>query len=350
MEPVIDSTSRVRLCGAWFLSLVAVVICCVVLAAQKTVAQDADDIDLPGLIDQPVDPTTALINSLKTDGMRALRELWDDVGLANQTIFAELADSATLTIDHHAMEFDGNDDSETLLRITDSVQDDFHFLALSRGDDDSWVACGHINLWNQRQTQPAFRMEVLDDDRRWFVVRSLGGSGAGFEQSIETWYRPTGSAFVSVLSFPLEGQVTGHGLAFDRTFSGSLQSIKTDSGSPVITLNITATYTANQDVLAINGVNALFSRRETVQYELGDDEQFTINDEASTMSDVEVKGLFADDASGFLKHNFEQLRTLAETGNEPQQTWLRRFLESQSDSTEKSTLESALASRTQSDQ
>ncbi|MGI9013897.1 MAG: hypothetical protein ACR2GY_06555 [Phycisphaerales bacterium] len=282
------------------------------------------------------DPQAELVQSLRSKGMAGLRSLWTTLGITTD-IFKDLDDTASITVTVNTFQVDGKGDNDTLLCMSDEAQVHMHLLVLSRNGD-AWSSLGVINLWNQRATAPTLRMEVSGNDDRWLVVRSVGGSGAGFERVDETWYQQSGSAFTSVLSYPIAGSVEGHGLPFDRRFTGTLMGLKGEESSPHVDVQLTATYTCGSGI-EVEGCDLLFERREAVRYtRASSSSPFQIDEANSGFSAVEVAGLFADDEQGFLQHNFESLKSMAVNGDAPRRTWLKLFLDRQSESTEKAAI------------
>jgi len=289
-------------------------------------------------------PTESLLDRLSREGLAALRAIWTDTGVAS-SMFSAAADTAPLIILRSSGDLDGAGGEELILTITDASETDYQLLVLAH-DGSAWSARGVIELWNQRASAPTHRIAAATSRdggaERWLVVRWSKASGAGFTCAQETWHRSTGSAFAADLSYPVDGQVSGHGLAFDRAFQGTHTGVASADGSAAVTVDLFARYT-NGSRFAIDGLDELFTRQETARWVFdGKAGRFNLDEAASGMTEAEIDGLFADDEQGFLLHNFEQLRELAAGGSPAQREWLRRFLATRDECSEKTILEGIL--------
>jgi len=283
-------------------------------------------------------PVDDLLDTLGRDGLGGLRTLWSEIGVSSG-LFEGLDDSTPLQVARFAAELDDDAAEETLLRITDSEGRNYQYLALEHAGD-SWIGLGHVDLWNQRTQPPTHRIETLQGVNRWLVIRSLRGSGGGFSRTHETWH-DAADGLQTVLDYPVDGHVSGHGMLFDRSFSGT-QVALSGGDVPTVEVEFNVRYTASDEV-DIEGLDELFSRNATVRYTRDDESSaFSVDDDQSDMTEAEVIGIFADDADGFLLHNFAPLRQIAAEGPEPKQQWLRRFLKICQDSSEKTILKQLL--------
>lgn len=283
------------------------------------------------------DPGAALVDGIARDGVAGVRRLWTELGIASD-LFSGLEGDAPVSIERHSVELNGVDGDETLLRLSDSSGQEVQYLALRR-DGDGWGTQGRVELRNQRLNPPWHRVEVLGN-RRWLVIQSLRGSGSGFERYQETWYAADG--LKPVLSFPSGGHVRGHGMPFNRTFTGTKIGLSAAEDRPVVEVEISAHY-VNGDAIPIEGLTDLFTRSGVVRYRWDSEtSKFMLDEAGSALTEVEVVGIFADDAQGFLLHNFPQLRELALGDDDLKKRWLRRFLEARDDCTEKTVLQGLL--------
>ena len=188
------------------------------LASSPAVVDDLQD----GVVERQAvttNPADELIDTLGRDGLGGLRKLWSQIGVASD-MFEGDEDDVQLVIFRFAAELNGNTGDEVLLRITDSDENDFHYLALSH-DGESWSSVGFVDLWNQRLDSQTHRIATLAEDQRWLVIRSLNGNGSGFSKYQETWYQPKDGNLVNVLGYPVDGHVSGHSMPFDRNFKGT---------------------------------------------------------------------------------------------------------------------------------
>lgn len=285
------------------------------------------------------DPLGELIDRLQREGVKALRAVWAELGVGSE-MFGDLDEDAAIEVAVFSIDLLGSGDDQTLLRISDQQESEYQYLALQRVDD-TWRGLGTVDLWNQKEHPPHHRLEVLGDDDRWLVIRSLRGSGNGFERFQETWHAPDGGTLRSVLSYPVEGHVSGHAMPFDRTFTGTFAGLVKVGDLPAIDVDLSVTYT-NGEAFEVDDLEALFTRSASVRYLYGE-KRFELDEESSGMTETEIAGIFADDEQGFLRHNFVQLKAMATNDNEPKREWLRRFLARQEESTEKSVLTELLA-------
>jgi hypothetical protein len=284
-------------------------------------------------------PTEALLDRLSREGLAALRAIWTETGVTS-SLFSATAETAPLIVLRSSGDLDGSGGDELILTITDGSEVDYQILAMAH-DGSSWSSRGAIELWNQRDAAPTHRLASIGGSR-WLVVRWSKASGAGFTCVQETWHRSTGSSFTSDLTYPVDGQVSGHGLAFDRTFQGTYTGVAAADGNAAVTVDLFARYT-NGSRFAIEGLDELFTRQETARWVFdGAASRFDLDEAASGMTEAEIDGLFADDEQGFLLHNFDALRELASNGSDLQREWLRKFLATRDECSEKTILEAIL--------
>lgn len=283
------------------------------------------------------DPGAALVDAITRDGVAGVRRLWTELGITSD-LFSDLEPGAAIVIERHIVELDGSEGDEVLLRLADGSGVEVQYLALRRNGE-AWTSLGRVDLRGQRLNPPWHRIEVLGD-RRWLVIQSLRGSGSGFERYHETWHASDGLR--QVLSFPSSGHVRGHGMPFNRTFTGAKTGLSAVDGRPVVEVEISAHY-VNGDAFAIEGLTDLFTRTGVVRYRWTEESsRFVIDEAGSGLTEVEIVGIFADDAQGFLLHNFAQLREIALGGDDLKKQWLRRFLEGRDQCTERTVLQGLL--------
>jgi len=289
-----------------------------------------------------VSPETTLLDSLRSGGIGKLRSLWKDLGI-NTDIFADRGDGDPIEVVRFAAELDGTDGEELLLTITDSSAWDYQFLALDHAES-GWRNLGFVDVRNQRSGPPQHRIESLGGGGRWLVIRALKGGGSGFSRVHDTWYAAGGS-LQSVLSYPVEGHVNGHDMPFNRSFSGSPRGIGSDEGEPAVDVDLSIRYT-NGELFSIEGLSELFTRTASIRYTLDEEaDRFVLDEAESGMNEAEIEGIFGDDAEGFLRHNFTQLKEIAQSGDDLKRQWLRHFLEGREESSEKSVLQGLLEPR-----
>lgn len=287
---------------------------------------------------QNADQVFDLIDS---KGVAGLREARSQLGITGST-FADHDDSTSLIVARGSADVDGDGASEAILTISDSDVTESEIMVLTTGSKDVSVL-GTIEIYNQHQRVPTWRVEQIDDSHRWLVVRTIAGSGNGFEHMIDTWHSvDPDSGLSQVLEYSADGHVSGHDLAFNRSFDSDAPRPWLDGGTIVIDIHITAIYTGGSR-FEIEDVDQLFSRSGNVRY-IFDEESgsFTIDESKSDWTEAEVAGVFSDDEQGFLQHNLPQLKELATTGSEAQREWVRQFLTLCDDSTEKDLLTAAL--------
>lgn len=287
------------------------------------------------LANSGVSPETALLDSLRSGGVGALRSLWSDLTITSD-LFSGQPDTDGLEVQRFSMEFDGIAGDELLLVITDAAGSDYQFLALKESEGD-WSRVGVIDIRNQRSDPPQHRIETLGETQRWLVIRALKSSGNGFSRVHETWYA-AGQSLQNVLTYPIEGHVEGHDMPFNRTFHGTGRGIASVDDKPAVDIDLSVSYT-NGEQFAIEGLGELFTRSAAVRYVLDAAAgRFVLDGDNSGMNEAEIEGIFGDDAEGFLRHNFTQLKELAQNGGDLKREWLRKFLDDREESSEKSVL------------
>ncbi len=280
-----------------------------------------------------------LLEWLRSGGVGSLRKLWADLGITSD-LFGGLADSTSLDIQQIPIDHGDTEAVEILFRITDSAASDFQYLALSHSAE-QWTNLGIVEFRNQRSAAPEHAIEALDSERRWLVIRALKGSGNGFERRHESWYALE-SGLPLALTYPVAGHVNGHGMPFNRTFTGARRGVRDHEGAATVDVDLSVQYT-NGEQFAIEGLTELFTRSAALQYVFSVVEaRFTLDESNSGMNEAEIDGIFADDVEGFLRHNFTQLKELAQSGDPLKREWLERFLDGREESSEKAILEDLL--------
>ncbi|MFQ5899276.1 MAG: hypothetical protein ACE5JN_13680, partial [Candidatus Methylomirabilia bacterium] len=132
-----------------------------------------------------------------------------------------------------------------------------------------------------------------------------------------------------ILRYPVRGHVIGWGLAFDRKFAAKVLNQKEVNGISTVEVQLSASYynALFKEMRVRSLEHLLFSTKRTARFVWNPlERRFVLDDSGSELSREHIDGLFNDVHGGFLKHNFEELTTLAASGGDDEKAWLKEFL------------------------
>jgi hypothetical protein len=252
--------------------------------------------------------------------------------------------NSNCTADIFPLELDGQDGTETLLRVGLPAWDYRYLIFKQTGAQGAsgggWTLLGHTAAHGWWST-PSHRVEQCGTER-WLVIKGTGGHGSGFHTQSEDWYQVSDDGISTVLSYQ-----TNHFAMAWETAPGLERETRvlkisySDKATTVVLLSA-ASYESSGEKLRL-WTN---KRRATFVKEAGT-RQFIFDPLHSEMSAQELDTDYGDGVritdAEFLKYNYRQLAEIAAGRDAKRKAWLREFLDTCDDGPEKRSLQKAVA-------
>jgi hypothetical protein len=265
-----------------------------------------------------------------------LDDYWEQLGIENN--FPDVCHNCEAKI--FSLELDEEPGREIMLRLHEEINTSYLIFKPLPAEKDNWQFIGYFNVEGQRYNPPEQRV-VRNGAKRWLALKLLWGHGSGYGSSGETLYEITGNGVRPVLSY-LTDKYLG---AMNETYptqeiDSDLVKVEVRDGMTRATVQYSLRYTSNQD----NGL-VLWNKQQTATITESEVDYFDTS--ASDVSEDEFEDLYMPDTlyggdKLIMQYYYPELRKIAAGKNERRKDWLRRFLDPQSASEEKSQLKALM--------
>lgn len=206
----------------------------------------------------------------------------------------------------------------------------YQFLIFRRTNDDSgkeeWKLIGNIDSIYQKYGAPKHRLES-GDDRTWFVVSELWGSGTQVLAYGDVWYEIGGNKVRRVLSYPVEGHHDPCQSLPGRSYKSLLLRHGLENGAYTVPIQFLISYNIS-DCRKGNSSPPLFTRSQKATFVWDNaKDQFILDSARSDITEREITSIC--DGLGyerFVEDNFDDLSKIAGGGDSNKKAWLKQFL------------------------
>ena len=219
---------------------------------------------------------------------------------------------------------------------------DVLFLTLT---GDKWLQLGRISLPRQKGHEP-IATYVPGDNFGALSIEHVACYGTGVFLKAVTWYRVGPEGLIPLFMYPVNANVVGWGLPFQRHITGHTSGIPAflEKGSR-IDVSLRADYSADPTWLFRHQIDVeipLFSYDIRLALDWDSEARVFVPSRESTATFDQVEGLFNDDTDAFLRRYHDQIICIVKKGGELEREWVREFVTNCSRSPERLRIENAL--------
>ena len=216
----------------------------------------------------------------------------------------------------------------------------FREIRAGTGGKEEWVFLGNIDSRGQRDAPPEYRVET-GSGRTWFVLRELSRREPEAMARREVWHEIKEGEVKQVLSYPLDGYDRACGGLPRRSHKAMILHHGTEDGEYTVPVQFLVSYDIS-DCRQKDDSRALFAKGQRARYVWSAErERFVLDASRSDITEEELSRVYGAEALSsekFIEYNFEELSSVATSGNLKQKEWLRKFLTGAADGPRKSAL------------
>lgn len=239
----------------------------------------------------------------------------------------------------------GGEDDTVALKISVEGRGFYQYLIFRKarpgpGEREEWIFLGNVDSRGQRDGPPEYRVET-GSGRTWFVVRELWRREPEAMARREVWHEIKESGIKEVLSYPLDGYERACRDLPRRSHKAMILHHGMEGGEYTVPIQFLASYDIS-DCGQKYDSRSLFAKGQRARYVWDvERDRFVLDTSRSDITEEEMGRVYGPEAlSGekFIEYNFDELLSVATSGNLKQKEWLRKFLTGAGEGPRKSAL------------
>lgn len=224
------------------------------------------------------------------------------------------------------LEFDGQPNSEVLLRIEDLGQEACRYLLFKWKNNNEWLLLGYFDHGFGRYEMPR-HSNLLSDGKDWLVVRVQVGSGSGFALYYDRLFAVVNNKLMEILEFPADGHESNI-IYTDRSIMAHIVDCKIEKNIATVEVEYSVTYSGHTD--QVDNIELWSKKQKAVFRKSLDSKEAIFDSKKSDMSRREMASVYefeSTTAEEVVKYNFDELTKISIGKDKIKKQWLEHFLE-----------------------